>query len=257
MESVSANFRSCIFTLWSWSSDIKLHLDSWVFLNLLWSIFKFIVIKWWQTLTKKWTNVWETLNYLSAIGRPIVFKCEQRIISIQHLLLGKDLIAILLTRFGKSMIFTVYALAKVSWELLCSPWQKNTKQLLNWHLLRHCKPAKIIINYSRSDWFSKANTLVWAKLCARWAELKMLSFWAGGISSFPPCAREYRLLRRLELYEQRRMIICLLLAWQNCIPQRKTFQSLYPALPEDNSWCQHNILSLNWNLVLFSLVLLL
>ena len=26
----------------------------------------------------------------------------------------------------------------------------------------------------------------------------MLSFWAGGISSFPPCAREYRLLRRLE-----------------------------------------------------------
>ena len=25
----------------------------------------------------------------------------------------------------------------------------------------------------------------------------MLSFWAGGISSFPPCAREYRLLRRL------------------------------------------------------------
>ena len=25
----------------------------------------------------------------------------------------------------------------------------------------------------------------------------MLSFWAGGISSFPPCAREYRLLRML------------------------------------------------------------
>ena len=28
-------------------------------------------------------------------------------------------------------------------------------------------------------------------------ELKMVSFWAGGISSFSPCAREYRLLRRL------------------------------------------------------------
>ena len=27
----------------------------------------------------------------------------------------------------------------------------------------------------------------------------MLSFWAGGISSFPPCAREYRLLRRLRM----------------------------------------------------------
>ena len=61
----------------------------------------------------------------------------------------------------------------------------------------HCKPAKIVINNSRSDWFSKANTLVWAEPCAWWAELKMLSFWAGGISSFPPCTREYRLLRRL------------------------------------------------------------
>ena len=62
----------------------------------------------------------KSLNYLSAIGRPIVLKCEQRI-SIQHLLLGKDVIAILPTGFGKSMMFTVYALAKVSWELLCSP----------------------------------------------------------------------------------------------------------------------------------------
>ena len=61
----------------------------------------------------------------------------------------------------------------------------------------HCKPAKIIINHSRSDWFSKAITLVWAEPCVWWAELKMLSFWAGGISSFLPCAREYRLLRRL------------------------------------------------------------
>ena len=58
------------------------------------------------------------LNYLSAIGRPIVLKLR---ISIQHLLLGKDVIAILPTGFGKSMMFTVYALAKVSWELLCSP----------------------------------------------------------------------------------------------------------------------------------------
>ena len=96
----------------------------------------------------------------------------------------------------KHDIYRVYV-GKVSWELLCSPWQKNTKQLLNWHLLLHCKPAKIMIDNSRSDWFSKANTLVWAEPCARCAELKMLSFWAGGISSFPPCAREYRLLRRL------------------------------------------------------------
>ena len=62
----------------------------------------------------------KSLNYLSAIGRPIVLKCDQRI-SIQHLLLGKDVIAILSTGFGKRMIFTIYALAKVSWELFCSP----------------------------------------------------------------------------------------------------------------------------------------
>ena len=62
----------------------------------------------------------KSLNYLSAIGRSIVLKCEQRI-SIQHLLLSKDVIAILPTGFGKSMIFTVYALAKVSWKLLCLP----------------------------------------------------------------------------------------------------------------------------------------
>ena len=71
------------------------------------------------------------------------------------------------------------------------------KTIIKLTSLLHCKPAKSIINNSRSDWFSKANTLVWAEPCARWAELKMLSFWAGGISSFSPCAREYRLLRRL------------------------------------------------------------
>ena len=49
----------------------------------------------------------KSLNYLFAIGRPIILKCEQRI-SIQHLLLGKDVIAILPTGFGKS-ILTVYA----------------------------------------------------------------------------------------------------------------------------------------------------
>ena len=46
----------------------------------------------------------KSLNYLSAIGRPIDLKYEQRI-SIQHLLLGKDVIAILPTGFGKCTIF--------------------------------------------------------------------------------------------------------------------------------------------------------
>ena len=50
----------------------------------------------------------KSLNYLSAIGRPIDLKYEQRI-SIQHLLLGKD-VAILPTGVGKCTIFTVYAI---------------------------------------------------------------------------------------------------------------------------------------------------
>ena len=53
----------------------------------------------------------KSLNYLSAIGRPIDLKFELRI-SIQHLLLGKDVIAILPSGVGKSTIFTVYALTR-------------------------------------------------------------------------------------------------------------------------------------------------
>ena len=49
----------------------------------------------------------KSLNYLSAIGRPIDLKYEQRI-SIQHLFLGKDVIAILPTGVGKCTIFTVH-----------------------------------------------------------------------------------------------------------------------------------------------------
>ena len=89
----------------------------------------------------------------------------------------------------------------------------------------NCKPAKSIINNSRSDWFSKANKLVWAEPCARWAELKMLSFWAGGISSFSPCARKYRLLRRLRfalILKRKNRIIFKFLpipqAWRMAIP---------------------------------------
>ena len=41
---------------------------------------------------------------------------------------------------------------------------------------------------------NEINTLRWAGPCVRWAELRMCSFWAGGISSFYVF---YRLLRRL------------------------------------------------------------
>ena len=45
----------------------------------------------------------KSLNYLSAIGRLIDLKCEQRI-SIQHFLFGKDVIAILPSSVASSMI---------------------------------------------------------------------------------------------------------------------------------------------------------
>ena len=71
----------------------------------------------------------KSLNYLSAIGRPIVLKYEQRI-SIQHLLLGKDVIAILPTGFGKSTIFTMYAWAKVSGGVALLAMTKKYKTII-------------------------------------------------------------------------------------------------------------------------------
>jgi ATP-dependent DNA helicase RecQ len=53
----------------------------------------------------------KVLNSLSAIGCHIILKSEQRQ-AIENLLLGKDVIAILPTGFGKSMVFIVYVLAK-------------------------------------------------------------------------------------------------------------------------------------------------
>jgi hypothetical protein len=49
-------------------------------------------------------------------------------------------------------------------------------------------------------WVWQINTLRRAGPCVRWAELRMCSFWAGGISSF------YRLLRRLEIWQNSTLI---------------------------------------------------
>jgi hypothetical protein len=57
---------------------------------------------------------------------------------------------------------------------------------------------KLCITVNHYTWVWQINTLRWAEPCVRWAELRMCSFLAGGISSFPfSRAREYRLLRRL------------------------------------------------------------
>ena len=82
----------------------------------------------------------KSLNYLSAIDRPIVLKREQRI-SIQHLLLGKDVIAILPTGFGRSMIFTVYALAKSEMVKMSGNSNNDGCSVLV------VSPLKSIINY--------------------------------------------------------------------------------------------------------------
>ena len=153
----------------------------------------------------------KSLNYLSAIGRPIVLKCEQRI-SIQHLFIGKDVIH---SNFAywiwkKHDIYHVCFGEGFVGVVLLAMTEKY-KTIIKLTSFPHCKPAKSIINNSYSDWFSKANTLVWAEPCAWWAELKMLSFWAGGISSFPPCAREYRLLCTLTL-----VTVCFLVYFCKC-----------------------------------------
>ena len=49
------------------------------------------------------------------------------------------------------------------------------KKIIKLTSFLHCKPAKSIINNSYSDWFSKANMLVWAEPCAQWVQLKMLN----------------------------------------------------------------------------------
>ena len=56
------------------------------------------------------------LHLLSHAGLTIVLNPEQRM-AIENILRGNDVIAILPTGYGKSIIFSVYVLAKQ--ELLC------------------------------------------------------------------------------------------------------------------------------------------
>jgi ATP-dependent DNA helicase RecQ len=53
----------------------------------------------------------EKLNILRHCQRKLILKKEQEI-AIENLLLGSDVLAVLPTGFGKSMIFTVFLLAK-------------------------------------------------------------------------------------------------------------------------------------------------
>jgi superfamily II DNA helicase RecQ len=53
----------------------------------------------------------EKLNILRHSQRKLILKKEQEI-AIENLLLGNDVLAVLPTGFGKSMIFTVFLLAK-------------------------------------------------------------------------------------------------------------------------------------------------
>ena len=53
----------------------------------------------------------EKLNILRRSQREIILKKEQQV-AIEQLLLGNDVLAVLPTGFGKSMIFTVFLIAK-------------------------------------------------------------------------------------------------------------------------------------------------
>ena len=53
----------------------------------------------------------ENLNILRNNQRNIILK-EQQEVAVEELLLGKDVLAVLPTGFGKSMIFTFFVLAR-------------------------------------------------------------------------------------------------------------------------------------------------
>ncbi len=57
----------------------------------------------------------EKLNILRHSEREIVLKKEQET-AVENLILGNNVLAVLPTRFGKSMIFTIYLLAKLEFE---------------------------------------------------------------------------------------------------------------------------------------------
>ena len=57
----------------------------------------------------------EKLNILRHSGRKIILKKEQEI-AVENLILGNNVLAVLPTGFGKSMIFTIYLLAKQEFE---------------------------------------------------------------------------------------------------------------------------------------------
>ena len=55
------------------------------------------------------------LNILRHSERELILKKEQQI-AVENLLSGRDVLAVLPTGFGKSMIFTIYLLAKLEFE---------------------------------------------------------------------------------------------------------------------------------------------
>ena len=54
----------------------------------------------------------ETLNILRNNQQKIILKEQQEVV-VEELLLGKDVLAVLPTCFGKSMIFTIFDIHKV------------------------------------------------------------------------------------------------------------------------------------------------
>ena len=62
-----------------------------------------------------WRKHWKKLNILRHSERELILKKEQQI-AVENLLSGRDVLAVLPTGFGKSMIFTMYLLAKLEFE---------------------------------------------------------------------------------------------------------------------------------------------
>ena len=57
------------------------------------------------------TAIKRALDFLASKGKPVFLKYEQEL-AVRHMLRGEDVLAVLPTGFGKSLIFTVFGIAE-------------------------------------------------------------------------------------------------------------------------------------------------
>jgi superfamily II DNA helicase RecQ len=94
----------------------------------------------------------EKLNILRHCQRKLILKKEQEI-AIENLLLGNDVLAVLPTSFGKSMIFTVFLLAKQEIE------RRNMNKDLRVNISTSCILVITLLTSITSDQIAEMESL--------------------------------------------------------------------------------------------------